>query len=93
MGEIQIQTAEPLIPELTLLEIQVAIEKLKKKYKSPGVDQIPADLIEDGWNSLLTVSHDRMLRQSFCVLSEFAAAVWRAALMPALCMRSDALRE
>ena len=30
VGEIQIQTAETLIPEPTLLEVEVAIEKLKK---------------------------------------------------------------
>ena len=30
VGEIQIQTAEPLIPELTLLEVEISIEKLKK---------------------------------------------------------------
>ena len=43
VGDSQIQTAEPLIPEPTLLEVEVAIEKLKK-YKSPGIDQIPAEL-------------------------------------------------
>ena len=53
LGEIQIQTAEPLIPEPTLLEVESAIEKLKK-YKSPGIDQISAQLIQDGGNSLLT---------------------------------------
>ena len=40
VGETEIQTADPLIPEPTLLEIEIAEEKLKK-YKSPGIDQIP----------------------------------------------------
>ena len=53
VGEIQIQTAEPLIPEPTRLEVEIVIEKLKK-YKSPGIDQISAELIQDGGNSLLT---------------------------------------
>ena len=51
--EIEIQTAEPLIPDPTLLEFEIATEKLKK-YKSPGIDQIQAELIKDGGNSLLT---------------------------------------
>ena len=53
VGEIEIQTAEPLIPDPTRLEVETVIEKLKK-YKSPGIDQIPAELIQDGRNSLLT---------------------------------------
>ena len=53
VGEIEIQTAEPLIPHPTLLEDEIAVEKLKK-YKYPGIDQIPAELIQNGGNSLLT---------------------------------------
>ena len=34
VGEIQIQTAEPLIPEPTHLEVEIAIEKLKKMQVS-----------------------------------------------------------
>ena len=30
VGEIEIQTAEPLIPDPTLLEVEIAVEKLKK---------------------------------------------------------------
>ena len=51
--EIQTQTAKPLIRESTLLEVEITIEKLKK-YRSPGIDHIPAGLIQDGGNSLLT---------------------------------------
>ncbi|KAJ4442477.1 hypothetical protein ANN_04063 [Periplaneta americana] len=49
--EIQIQTAEPFIPEPTLSEVEIAIENLKK-YKSPGIDQIPAELIQEGGRAL-----------------------------------------
>ena len=52
VGEIEIQTAEPLIPDPHLLEVEIATEKLKK-YKSLGIEQIPADLIQDGRNTLL----------------------------------------
>jgi hypothetical protein len=37
-------TAEPLVPEPSALEAELAIEKLKS-HKSPGIDQIPAELI------------------------------------------------
>ena len=40
-------TAEPLVPEPSAFEVDLAIEKLKS-HKSPGVDQIPAELIKEG---------------------------------------------
>jgi len=36
-----IHTAEPLVPEPSAFEVELAIEKLKSQ-KSPGIDQIPA---------------------------------------------------
>jgi hypothetical protein len=39
--------AEPLVPEPSAFEFEMAIEKLKR-YKSPGTDQIPAELIKAG---------------------------------------------
>ena len=41
----EIHTAEPIVPELSAFEVQMAIEKLKR-HKSPGIDQIPAELIK-----------------------------------------------
>ena len=43
----EIYTAEPLVSEPSTFVIDVAIEKLKS-HKSPGTDQIPAELIEAG---------------------------------------------
>ena len=40
----EIHTAEPLVPEPSAIEVELAIEKLKN-HKSPGIDQIPAELI------------------------------------------------
>ena len=40
-----IHTAEPLVPEPSAFEVELAIEKLKSN-KSPGIDQIPAELIK-----------------------------------------------
>jgi hypothetical protein len=42
--QIEIHTAEPLVPDNTPPEVEIAIEILKR-YKSPGSDQILAELI------------------------------------------------
>jgi hypothetical protein len=44
-GQVEIHTAEPLVPEPSAFEVELAIEKLKN-HKSTGVDQIPAELIK-----------------------------------------------
>ena len=41
----EIHTAEPLVPEPSALEVELAIENLKS-HKSPGIDQITAELIK-----------------------------------------------
>jgi len=41
----EIHTVEPLMPEPSAFEVQLAIAKLKN-HKSPGIDQIPAELIK-----------------------------------------------
>jgi len=38
-------TAEPLVPQPSSLKVEVAIERLKR-YKSLGIDQTPAELIQ-----------------------------------------------
>ena len=50
----EIQTAEPLVPEPSVLEVELAIEKLKS-HKSPGIDQIPAELIKAGGGTIRCV--------------------------------------
>ena len=43
----EIHTVEPLVPEPSAFEVELAIEKLKN-HKSPGIDKIPAELIKAG---------------------------------------------
>jgi hypothetical protein len=43
--QIEVHTAEPLVPGPSRLEVEIAIAKLKT-FKSPGSDQIPAELIQ-----------------------------------------------
>jgi hypothetical protein len=52
----EMHTAEPFVPEPSSSEGEVAIGKLKR-YKSPGVDQIPAELIQAGGGTLRSEIH------------------------------------
>jgi hypothetical protein len=45
--QIEMHTAEPLLPDPSLCEVEIAIANLKR-YKSPGSDQIPAELVRAG---------------------------------------------
>jgi hypothetical protein len=45
--QIEIHTAETLAPDPSPFEVEIAIAKLKS-YKSPGSDEIPAELIQAG---------------------------------------------
>jgi hypothetical protein len=49
-------TTESLVLGLSCLEVEVAIAKLKN-YKSPGSDQIPAELIQAGGEILVSAIH------------------------------------
>jgi len=52
VGQAEIHTAEPLIPEPSATEVELAIDKLKS-HKSPGIYQIPVELIKAGGRNLL----------------------------------------
>jgi hypothetical protein len=53
--QMDIHTAEPLVPEPSLVEVEIAIGKLKS-YKSP-TDHIPAELIKAGGEILYIEIH------------------------------------
>jgi hypothetical protein len=52
----EIYTVEPFVPEPSASEVEVTIGKLKR-YNSPGVDQITAELIKAGWETLHSEIH------------------------------------
>jgi hypothetical protein len=52
----EIHTAELLVPETRVSEIELAIEKLKS-HKSPGIDQIPAEQIKAGGRTISCEIH------------------------------------
>jgi hypothetical protein len=49
--------AELFVPEPSTSEVEVAIGKLKR-HKFPGVDQIPAELIQAGGETLRSEIHN-----------------------------------
>jgi hypothetical protein len=51
-----IHTAEPLVPEPSLVEVEIAIGELKE-YISPDIDQIPTELIKSGGEILCSEIH------------------------------------
>jgi len=52
----EIHSSEPLVPEPSALEVELAIEKLKSN-KSPGIDQLPAELIKAGGRTIRGAIH------------------------------------
>jgi hypothetical protein len=55
--QIEIHTGEPLVPSPSHLEFEIAFAKLKN-YKSPGNDLIPAQLIQAGDETLMSMIHN-----------------------------------
>ena len=56
----ELHTAEPLVPEPNALGCDLAVEKLKS-HKSPGIDQIPAELIKAGGRTIRYEIHARII--------------------------------
>jgi hypothetical protein len=67
--QIEVHKVEPLVPGPSRLEVEIAVAKLKK-YKSLGSDQIPAELIQAGGETLLSAIH------------EFIDSVWNKEELP-----------
>jgi hypothetical protein len=49
-------TAEPLVPKPSSFEVEIAIANLNR-YKSPGIDQTPAELNQAGNKTLNSEIH------------------------------------
>ena len=47
IGQTELHTAEPLVPDPSASEVELAIDKLKS-HKSPGVDEIRVEVIKVG---------------------------------------------
>jgi len=56
VGRAEVHTAEPLVPEPSATEVELAIDKLKS-HKSPGIDEIPAELFKAGGRTICLEIH------------------------------------
>jgi hypothetical protein len=57
---IEVHTAEPVVLGSSHLEVEIATAKLKK-YKSPGSDEIPAELIQTRGKIILSAIHNSLI--------------------------------
>jgi len=60
VGQAEIHTAEPLVPEPSASEVELAIDKLKS-HISPGIDQIPAEVIKAGGRTIYLEIHELII--------------------------------
>ena len=65
----EIHIVEPLVPEPSAVEFELAIEKLKN-YKSPAIDQFPAELIKAGGRTIC------------CEIHKLVIAIWYKEELP-----------
>jgi hypothetical protein len=56
VGQAEIHTAEPLVPEPSAFEVELAIGKLKS-HTPPGIDEITAELIKSGGGTICGEIH------------------------------------
>jgi len=67
--QVEIHTVELIVPEPSAFDVELAIGKLKK-HKSPGIDQIPAELIKAGGRTI------------FCAIHKLIISIWNKEELP-----------
>ena len=65
VGQAEIHTTEPLVPDPSTSEVELAIDKLKS-HKSPGIDKIPAELIKVGGRPMCLEIHKLITSKFHC---------------------------
>ena len=74
----EIHKAEPLVPEPSAFEFEMAIEKLKT-HKSSGIEQIPVDLIKAGGITICSEIHKLIILfgiRRICLRSERSPSLY-----------------
>jgi len=69
VGQAQIHTAEPLVPDPNASEFELSIDKLKS-HKSPGIERILAELIKVGGRTICLEIH------------KLSTSVWKKEKLP-----------
>jgi hypothetical protein len=81
----KVHTAEPLVPEPSAFEDEMAIEKLKR-HKSPGIDQIPAELIKAGGRIIRSEIHKLIIS---IWNKEELPEEWKESVIVPICKKGD----
>jgi hypothetical protein len=83
--QMDIYTAEPLVPEPTLVKVEIAIGKMKS-YKSSGTNQIPVELIKTGGEKLYSEIH----RHICCIWNkEELSEQWKESIIVSIHKKGD----
>jgi sorting nexin-29 len=83
--QVDIHTAEPLVPETSLIEVEIGIGNLKS-YKSLGTDQIPVELIKAGGETLYSEIHKLIC--SICNKEELPQQ-WKESIIVPILKKGD----
>jgi hypothetical protein len=74
------------VPEPSISEVEVAIGKLKS-YKSPGADQIPAEVIQSGGGGTLQSDIHKLIKL-ICIKEELPHK-WKKSIVIAIHKKGD----
>jgi len=80
----EIHTAEPVVPESSVFDVEIAIQKLKN-HKSPGIDQIPAELIKAQGRTIRCEIH----KSIFLLNKEEFPEEWKESIILPIYMNGD----
>jgi hypothetical protein len=80
-----VHAAEPLVPEPGVVEVEIYIGKLIR-CKSPGMDQIPVELIKAGYESLCSELHKLIPSISS---NEDLSQQWKEFIIVPICEKVD----
>jgi hypothetical protein len=76
----EVHTPETLILEPSSFEFQIAVETLRR-FKSPGTDQIPAEVIHVGGSTLLSEIHKLI---NYFSNKEELPQQWKQSIIPTI---------
>jgi len=80
VGQTEIHAAEPLVPEPSAFEVEMATENLKG-HKSPGMEQIPAELTKAGGRTIASEIHE--------LLNSFWNKEWKESITVPIYKKGD----
>jgi hypothetical protein len=85
VGQTEIHTEEPQVPAPSAFEVEMTTEKLKS-HKSPGTDQIPAELFDAGGRKNRFDIHKRItsIRNK-----EELPEEWKESIVVPICKKDD----